>query len=79
MDTGGLAGAVFNAAKERALDAFIAKRIGFMEMAQVVETVLDQMIANSSLINDTMTLDTVLNTDQMARDRADDVMKQRAG
>lgn len=79
MDTGGLAGAVFNAAKERALDAFIAKRIGFMEMAQVVETVLDQMIANSSLINDTMTLDTVLNTDQMARNRADDVMKQRAG
>jgi 1-deoxy-D-xylulose-5-phosphate reductoisomerase len=79
MDTGGLAGSVFNAAKERALDAFIAKRIGFMEMAQVVETVLDQMIANSSLINDTMTLDTVLNTDQMARDRADDVMKQRAG
>ena len=79
MEAGGLAGAVFNAAKERALDAFIAKRIGFMEMAQVVEAVLDQMIANSSLINDTMTLDTVLNTDQMARDRADDIMKQRAG
>jgi len=38
---GGLAGAVFNAAKEAALDAFIAGRIGFLDMAGLVEHVLN--------------------------------------
>jgi 1-deoxy-D-xylulose-5-phosphate reductoisomerase len=33
MALGGLAGAVFNAAKEAALDAFLAGRIGFLDMA----------------------------------------------
>jgi 1-deoxy-D-xylulose-5-phosphate reductoisomerase len=36
MQTGGLAGAAFNAAKEAALDAFIAGRIPFTAMAEVV-------------------------------------------
>ena len=40
MQTRGLAGAAFNAAKEVALDMFIAGRIGFMDMAGLVETVL---------------------------------------
>ena len=34
---GGHAGAIFNAAKEAALDAFIDKKIGFLEMADLVE------------------------------------------
>lgn len=34
---GGHAGAIFNAAKEAALDAFIANKIGFLEMAALVE------------------------------------------
>jgi len=37
LTLGGQAGAVFNAAKEAALDAFIAKRIGFLDMAALVE------------------------------------------
>lgn len=40
---GGLAGAVFNAAKEAALDAFIAGRIGFLDMAVLVEHVLERL------------------------------------
>ncbi|MBT8408550.1 MAG: 1-deoxy-D-xylulose-5-phosphate reductoisomerase, partial [Alphaproteobacteria bacterium] len=40
MEAGGLAGAVFNAAKETALDGFISGAIGFLEMAAVVEEVL---------------------------------------
>ena len=40
---GGLAGAVFNAAKEAALDAFIAGRIGFLDMAILVEHVLERL------------------------------------
>jgi 1-deoxy-D-xylulose-5-phosphate reductoisomerase len=40
---GGLSGAVFNAAKEAALDAFIAGRIGFLDMAGLVEHVLNTL------------------------------------
>ena len=40
MRTGGAAGAVFNAAKEIALDHFIARNIGFLDMAPVVESTL---------------------------------------
>jgi 1-deoxy-D-xylulose-5-phosphate reductoisomerase len=37
--SGGLSGAVFNAAKEVALDGFIARRIGFLDMSRLVEHV----------------------------------------
>ena len=43
METGGLAGAVFNGAKEVAMDAFIARRVGFLDMARVVEETLSKM------------------------------------
>ncbi len=74
MATGGLSGAVFNAAKERALDGFLAGRIGFLQMAEVVEQVLNDLCADSGLINAGMTLDTVAETDHLARMRADLVM-----
>jgi 1-deoxy-D-xylulose-5-phosphate reductoisomerase len=79
MARGGLAGAVFNAAKERALDGFIAGRIGFLDMAAVVETVLDRFGADPGLIDAAMTLDNVLETDHLAREYADDAMAERAG
>ena len=79
MDRGGLSGAVFNAAKERALDAFIAKRIGFLAMADVVEAVLDRFETRSDLIDAEMTLDNVEKTDHLARVWADEVMTQQAG
>lgn len=37
LEMGGYAGAIFNAAKEAALDAFIAGKIGFLDMAVAVE------------------------------------------
>ncbi len=43
MALGGLAGAVFNAAKEAALDAFLAGGIGFLDMAGLVEHVLEKL------------------------------------
>ncbi|TYB81589.1 1-deoxy-D-xylulose-5-phosphate reductoisomerase [Maritimibacter fusiformis] len=67
MDEGGLSGAVFNAAKEEALDAFIEGRIGFMAMAGVVEAVLDRMSGDRSLIHAAITLDNVRAADQMSR------------
>jgi len=79
MQRGGLAGAVFNGAKERSLDAFIAGRIGFTDMAEVVEQVLARFDARSDLIDAAMTLDNVTQTDHLARVWADEVMAQRAG
>ncbi len=67
MEEGGLAGAAFNAAKERALDAFLARSIGFMDMANVVEATLDTMSSAGGLRVDTLTLDAVLNADKKAR------------
>ncbi|WP_170790988.1 1-deoxy-D-xylulose-5-phosphate reductoisomerase [Ruegeria lacuscaerulensis] len=79
MQRGGLSGAVFNAAKERALDHFIARRIGFLSMADCVAAVLDRFDAQSSLIDAPLTLDNVLQTDHLARKWVDEAISQRAG
>jgi len=79
MARGGLSGAVFNGAKECALDAFIAGRIGFTDMAGVVEDVLTRFEARTDLIDAAMTLDNVTQTDHLARMWADEVMAKRAG
>lgn len=74
MEAGGHSGAIFNAAKEIALDAFIARQIGFLDMGPVVEATLDRLSAESGLESAAMTLDTVLNVDQLARVRAGEVV-----
>ncbi|GAA6207352.1 1-deoxy-D-xylulose-5-phosphate reductoisomerase [Cognatishimia sp. WU-CL00825] len=79
MEIGGMAGCIFNAAKEKALDAFIAKRIGFLEMATVVENTLTKLSGDSGLILAEMTLDTVKHTDQLARRIADETIQKREG
>lgn len=79
MERGGLSGAVFNAAKERALDHFIARKVGFLEMADIVETVLNRFEGADSLIDAPLTLDNVLQTDHLARKWADDTVMKRAG
>jgi 1-deoxy-D-xylulose-5-phosphate reductoisomerase len=63
----GLAGAAFNAAKEVALDRFLAGEIGFMDMAGVVEDTLDRLSAQISLGNAAKTLEDVLAIDHLAR------------
>ncbi len=70
----GLAGAAFNAGKERALDHFLAGRIGFMAMAGVVEEVLDTLSSDGSLQNDARALEDVLAMDHLARVRADEAV-----
>ena len=70
MKAGGLSGAVFNAAKERALDGFIAGEIGFLDMARIVEEVLTRMSSERGLIHAAITLDNVAQTDHVARIRA---------
>ena len=69
MEEGGLAGAVFNAAKEAALDAFIARQIGFLDMARLVGEVFEVCLAHG-LGNAEITLDSVEAADQLARKTA---------
>jgi len=76
MEEGGLSGAVFNAAKERALDGFIAGDIGFLDMSQVVSMTLDKMSSDSGLQNAHITLDNVLETDRLARIYAAETFSQ---
>ena len=77
MSLGGISGAVFNAAKETALDGFLSKQIGFLEMCPIVEKTIAKLchIENShkleaSLIN-------ILDIDKMARDVAAELTRMQ--
>ena len=67
MQAGGMAGAVFNAAKEVALDQFIAGQIGFMQMAHLVNATLGRLSADPQLGKVASSLDDVLEIDHLAR------------
>jgi 1-deoxy-D-xylulose-5-phosphate reductoisomerase len=66
MKHGNAAGAVFNGAKEAALEAFIAGKIKFLDMASVVENVLSEL-AN---LPAPQSLDDVFEADRLARRQA---------
>lgn len=70
MTTGGMAGAVFNAAKEQALDDFIAGKIKFTQMAPRVEEALSTLSARAGFSDEPTDLETVLHWDQEARQEA---------
>lgn len=74
----GLAGAAFNAAKEVALDHFIAGSIGFMEMAGVVEDTLTKLSAEMRLGIVNLTLEDVQQMDHLARRKAAELARHRA-
>ena len=74
MAVGGMSGAIFNAAKEIALDGFIAGTIGFMDMAAVVEEALDRLSADQGLVHAAFTLDNVRAADQMGRVTAQEII-----
>ena len=59
MGRGGLQGAVLNGAKEVALDAFIEGRIGFLDMADITEAVMDRLVglAGASSMEDVFAAD----------------------
>ena len=71
MAVGGLSGAIFNAAKERALDHFIAGRVRFTDMSAIVEDTLDVLATRPEARCDDPTLDVVAHMDHLARDEAD--------
>jgi 1-deoxy-D-xylulose-5-phosphate reductoisomerase len=63
LERGGLQGAVLNAADETAFHAFVAGRIGFLDMADVVEHVMDRMHDSRTA----GTMDDVFSADALAR------------
>ncbi len=63
---GGITGAVLNGAKEVALDAFIAGRIGFLEMADIVERIMDALADRAAA----RTVEDVIAVDGEARAKA---------
>lgn len=75
METRGLSGAAFNAAKEIALDHFIAGEVSFLGMAEVVEDTLARLSQQNSLQIAATTLEDVLQMDHLARKTATDAVK----
>jgi 1-deoxy-D-xylulose-5-phosphate reductoisomerase len=69
LKIGGLAGAVFNAAKESALDRFISGNIGFLDMARLVESVLEDLHIKAGKGSSLDGLSAVMAIDLEARER----------
>ncbi len=67
MSAGGLSGAVFNAAKEQALDMFLDREIGFLEMADVMERTLEQLSGHSKYSHSSYVLADVTDIDAQTR------------
>ena len=74
----GLSGAAFNAAKEIALDHFMDGRIGFLDMAGLVEATLARLSSDTGLGNAASTLEDVLMMDHLARVRANEMAEAMA-
>ena len=72
---GGLAPIVLNAANEAAVAAFLARRIGFLDIARVVEDVLD---ASPSLATPVVALQQVHAADLEARQLAEGAIQNHA-
>ncbi|MDI9403731.1 MAG: 1-deoxy-D-xylulose-5-phosphate reductoisomerase [Limnohabitans sp.] len=73
IDAGGTAGAVFNAANEIAVEAFLERRIGFLEIAEVVRETLD-----AATVTPVQSLADVRAADQSARHCAREIILLRA-
>ncbi len=69
LAAGGGLPTVFNAANEVAVEAFVARRIGFSDIARIVETVCDAANARGEAATPA-TIDEALAVDHVARERA---------
>ncbi|HWA21628.1 MAG TPA: 1-deoxy-D-xylulose-5-phosphate reductoisomerase [Caulobacterales bacterium] len=67
MVAGGAAPTMLNAANEIAVAAFLERRIGFLDIASIVEAVLNRFEAGSRSANSPSSLDEVLATDALGR------------
>ena len=68
MAAGGLSGAVFNGAKEVALDAFLDRRIGFLDMSRLVADALDALGPAAAAATAGISLQDVMGYDRQTRE-----------
>lgn len=73
LERGGAQGAVLNAADETAFHAFVDGKIGFLDMADIVEIVMDRLDSGQSA----QTMDDVLAADAEARIYAQEAIVQK--
>lgn len=75
---GRTAPAVFNAANEVCVEAFVDGRLGFLGIVDTVGEVLEEHLRDPDTAHEDLTLDRVLAADAAARVRAAELMEQRA-
>jgi 1-deoxy-D-xylulose-5-phosphate reductoisomerase len=73
LKTGGTAPAILNAANEVAVEAFLARRVGFMDISVIIDSVLNSISAIEA-----DTLEIILEADRQARISAEKQIKQLA-
>ena len=78
MAVRGHAGAAFNAAKEAALDAFIAGRIAFDRMSGVVESTLEWAERSHDMSLPVSSLESAMSIDQLCRQHAQSLTEYHA-
>ncbi|MCW2789858.1 MAG: 1-deoxy-D-xylulose-5-phosphate reductoisomerase [Aeromicrobium sp.] len=69
--------AVFNAANEICVDAFVDGRLDFLGIVDTVGSVLDEHLSDPDVARQEMTLDGVLGADRWARTRAAELVERR--
>ncbi|MEC9374658.1 MAG: 1-deoxy-D-xylulose-5-phosphate reductoisomerase [Planctomycetota bacterium] len=77
IDRGGVSGAVFNAANEAAVEAFIAKRIPFGRITELAAAAMRSILGDARP-GDLRSLDDVRQADQAARDFVADQLSEAA-
>ncbi len=78
IGAGGPAPAVFNAANEIAVAAFLEQRIGFLDIAASVEEVLDRRLGDGDMPRSVGSFDDVYAIDARSRELARDLIDTSA-
>ena len=77
MALGGISGAVFNAAKETALDGFLAKQIGFLDMSIIVEKTITEICHLKNCHKTELCLSNILDIDLLSRKFAAELIQMQ--
>ncbi|AKH19307.1 1-deoxy-D-xylulose-5-phosphate reductoisomerase [Sedimenticola thiotaurini] len=72
IETGGTCPAILNAANEVAVAAFLSQRLGFIQIPEVIESVLEALPVQQDA-----DLDTLLAVDEAARRQAEQIIRSR--
>jgi 1-deoxy-D-xylulose-5-phosphate reductoisomerase len=78
IELGGSSGVVYNAAKEEALEAFINKEIGFLDMYRCVEKVIEYLECKQHFTNKNMCTNEIFENDKIARALSQKYLNERS-